>query len=159
VKDNIQTFKLAEPVANAVVYSNGDEPYFVDMNGKGQLYPTLYTIWRCPACLPALAIQAPVSKFVVKGSDLMLPGVAFGIDGGPFAAPEDMPEFQQGSGMLVFCIGNPMPIAVGEMLISKQEAIASGMKGKACKVRHALQGPAWFVSYWKLAFDVSMAAR
>ena len=26
-------------------------------------------------------------------------------------------------------------VAVGEMLVSKKEAIASGMKGKGCKVR------------------------
>ncbi|KAJ1471471.1 hypothetical protein T484DRAFT_1844063 [Baffinella frigidus] len=103
VKDNIQTAKLTEPVANG----------------------------------------APVSKFVVKGSDLMLPGVAFGVDGGPFATPEDMPEFQEGSGMLVFCVGNPMPIAVGEMLVSKKDAIASGMKGKGCKIVHCYRDSLW----------------
>eukprot|EP00961_Rhodomonas_salina_P238066 3217569-Rhodomonas_salina.1 len=30
--------------------------------------------WHVPTLLPSLPIQAPVSKFVVGGADLMLPG-------------------------------------------------------------------------------------
>ena len=93
--------------------------------------------------LPALPIQAPVSKFVVGGADLMLPGVAIGIEGGPLASAADLPPLEKGGGVVIFCIGNPMPIAVGEALMDKDAMLAAGMKGKGVRVVHTYRDCLW----------------
>ena len=145
-KANVKCVKLAEP-ANATLYAVDDEPMFCDPDGKGNaLFPTIYALWKCPTMLPALPIQAPVSKFVVGGADLMLPGVAIGIEGGPLQRASDLPQFEKGSGMLILCIGNPMPIAIGEMLLTRDEAMGAletGGKGKAIKMVHTYRDSLW----------------
>eukprot|EP00281_Chroomonas_sp_CCMP1168_P020578 CAMPEP_0206234486 /NCGR_PEP_ID=MMETSP0047_2-20121206/12619_1 /ASSEMBLY_ACC=CAM_ASM_000192 /TAXON_ID=195065 /ORGANISM="Chroomonas mesostigmatica_cf, Strain CCMP1168" /LENGTH=220 /DNA_ID=CAMNT_0053658581 /DNA_START=100 /DNA_END=759 /DNA_ORIENTATION=+ len=147
LKDKLMVNKLVDP-STVTVYANDEEPYFIDIGGgKGDFFPTIYSAWKCQALgasiLPALPIQAPVSKFVINGADLMLPGVAIGIEGGPLQSPEDMPDFEQGSLMLICCIGNPMPIAVGQMTMSKKAAIAGGMKGKCMRVIHTYKDTLW----------------
>jgi len=73
----------------------------------------------------------------------MLPGVAIGIEGGPLATADDLPPFEKGSGVVIFCIGNPMPIAVGEALMDKDGMIAAGMKGKGVRVVHTYRDCLW----------------
>jgi hypothetical protein len=34
LKDNLKSIKLSEPSDRAIVYTNGDEPYFLDATGK-----------------------------------------------------------------------------------------------------------------------------
>ncbi|EKX53792.1 hypothetical protein GUITHDRAFT_100762 [Guillardia theta CCMP2712] len=86
---------------------------------------------------------APVSKFVVNGADLMLPGVAVGVEGCVVRTPEDLPDFDKGDLMLIYCVGNPMPFAIGDMLMSKKDAISSGMKGKCMRVLHTYRDSLW----------------
>eukprot|EP00961_Rhodomonas_salina_P172275 2323302-Rhodomonas_salina.1 len=34
--------KLSEPNSSSVVYLNDEQPYFVDVTGKGVIFPTIY---------------------------------------------------------------------------------------------------------------------
>ena len=59
-----------------VLYSLSEhEPLVVDLNSKNELLPTLYFLSKCPQALRQFVIHSPVSEFVLKGADLMLPGV------------------------------------------------------------------------------------
>lgn len=74
-------------------------PLFFDSDGRNNLFPTVYALWRvrqlasaveseassssaavgAPAtgggcCCPPLVVHPPVSKFVLNGADVMLPG-------------------------------------------------------------------------------------
>ena len=52
--------------------------YFFQMKvyNKDCVYPTLYLLWKWPNFLPCICIHSPVSQFILRGADLMLPGVS-----------------------------------------------------------------------------------
>jgi translation initiation factor 2D len=59
-----------------VLYSISDnEPLAIDLNSKNQLLPTLYFLSKFPTALRQFVIHSPVSEYVLKGADLMMPGV------------------------------------------------------------------------------------
>ena len=59
-----------------VLYSISDtEPIAVDLNSKNKLLPTLYFLSKFPTALRQFVVHSPVSEFVLKGADLMMPGV------------------------------------------------------------------------------------
>lgn len=75
-------------------------PLFFDSDGRNNLYPTVYALWRVrkitaasgatptagaaegvagvgergAGCCPTLVVHPPVSKFLLNGADVMLPG-------------------------------------------------------------------------------------
>jgi translation initiation factor 2D len=61
--------------SKTIIYAVGDIPYFYDVAGRNNIYPTLFTLWRFPHALRCFVIHAPVSEYVMKGADLMLPGL------------------------------------------------------------------------------------
>ncbi|CAN0182358.1 unnamed protein product, partial [Hapterophycus canaliculatus] len=104
--DGIEVVKLA---TRALVYFHvpSKTPLFFDSDGRNNLFPTVYALWRvrqivptseagtsAPApmsagggggdggtgeggrgcCCPPLVVHPPVSKFVLNGADVMLPG-------------------------------------------------------------------------------------
>jgi translation initiation factor 2D len=48
---------------------------FFDPNGKGRVFPTVYTLWAFPNAMKSLLTFSEVSPKVLGGADLMLPGV------------------------------------------------------------------------------------
>ncbi|CBZ50690.1 gm12258, related [Neospora caninum Liverpool] len=55
------------------VYLCRGEPIFFEVNGV--ILPSVYALWQCPEMLPTFVVHAPVSSFILKGADLMLPGI------------------------------------------------------------------------------------
>jgi predicted ribosome-associated RNA-binding protein Tma20 len=49
---------------------------FYDLDGRNNIFPTLYFLWKFPTAINCFIIHEPVSEFVMKGADLMLPGLA-----------------------------------------------------------------------------------
>lgn len=92
-QDGIEVVKLA---TRALVYFHvpSKTPMFFDSDGRNNLFPTVYAMWRLQAnataasgatvepadagaggaCCPPLVVHPPVSKFVLNGADIMLPG-------------------------------------------------------------------------------------
>uniref|UniRef100_H3GL66 SUI1 domain-containing protein n=1 Tax=Phytophthora ramorum TaxID=164328 RepID=H3GL66_PHYRM len=111
-------------------------PLLFDVSGKGDLCFTVYALWRAPSLLPPLEVHAPVSEFVLRGADVMLPGVVF-------ASVEQLESLRKGELRAVYARGNPCAIAVGEMLVDGAEVERSGKKGRALKLWHVVGDSLW----------------
>jgi len=61
--------------SRTLIYSVDDVPYFFDVNGRCDLYPTVFGLWKVPHLMPQVVIHSPVSTFVLRGADLMAPGI------------------------------------------------------------------------------------
>ncbi|POM68081.1 Ligatin [Phytophthora palmivora] len=112
------------------------EPLVFDITGKGDLCLSVYALWRAPALLPPLVVHAPVSEFVLRGADVMLPGVVF-------TSVEQLQSLRKGELRAVYARGNPCAIGVGEMLVDAAEVESSGKKGRALKLWHVVGDSLW----------------
>lgn len=121
----------------SLLYQAGDvAPAFFDVEGKGELFPCLTTLWQHPYMMQELTIHAEVSKFVLNGADLMLPGVivpANGIAG--------LGTVTKGQRRCIKIEGNPYPIAVGKMLVNQTQL--EKLKGKGLEVLHVYKDALW----------------
>ncbi|CAM9725777.1 unnamed protein product, partial [Discosporangium mesarthrocarpum] len=138
-KDGIEVVKLA---SKALVYIHvpTKTPLFFDADGRGNIYPTVYALWATAgtgssACCPSLVVHAPVSKFVLNGADIMLPGVVV-------RDPSEA-NYMLGERRCVVANGNPTPYAVGEMLRDSEGIVMCGMTGKGLKVMHCYLDFLW----------------
>lgn len=120
-----------------LLYVAGDQPpAFFDAEGRGELYPTLTTIWQHPYIMLELTIHAPVSKFVLNGADLMLPGVMV-----PANGVAGFGTVTKGQKRCIKIDGNPYPIAVGKMLVNQTQM--EKLKGKGLEVLHVYKDALW----------------
>ena len=124
-----KTYQEIKYKSGATVYfeqrsDNEDDllPLLFDAGG-GELFPTVYAMWKMPSLLPPLEINAEVTPFIFRGADLMLQGVY----------PESVRDaFDAGQRRCVIARGNPLPLAVGSMLLSSDEVKINGInKGVA----------------------------
>eukprot|EP00198_Chlamydomonas_reinhardtii_P001918 XP_001691254.1 predicted protein [Chlamydomonas reinhardtii] len=130
----LECVKLASP-SRVVLYLHDGSPILLDPNGKGDYAPTVFALWRWPDLLPRVYVKHPaVSRYLVGGADLMLPGVAMPAEG--------LPAFQVGQWLLAVCSpGNPAPVAVGAAVMDSSDAAArirgqvpGGCRGKLVEV-------------------------
>jgi translation initiation factor 2D len=122
-----------------VVYVNEDtrEPLAFDETGKGDaMCASVYALWRLSALLPRLEVHAPVSEFVLRGADVMLPGVVF-------TSLEEVQALRKGELRAVFARGNPHAFAVGELLVDAEDIQKHGKKGKGLRVLHYYGDELW----------------
>mmetsp|Transcript_12603 Transcript_12603/g.28558 ORF Transcript_12603/g.28558 Transcript_12603/m.28558 type:complete len:581 (-) Transcript_12603:83-1825(-) len=132
--DQVKVSKLDN---RCLLYSQGDGPAtFFDLEGRGELFPTLHTLWMHPQILPELTIYAPVSKFVLNGADLMLPGVIV-----PANGVAGFGGVSKGQKRCIKIEGNPYPIAVGKMLVNQTQM--EKLKGKGLEVCHVFKDLLW----------------
>lgn len=120
-----------------LLYQAGEAPpCFFDVEGRGEVYPCMTTLWQHPFMMQELTIHPPVSKFVLNGADLMLPGVivpANGIAG--------LGTVSKGQRRCIKIEGNPYPIAVGKMLVNQTQM--EKLKGKGLEVQHVFKDMLW----------------
>ncbi|RLN65563.1 hypothetical protein BBP00_00002776 [Phytophthora kernoviae] len=124
--------------SRVVVYAAEEtkEPLLFDVSGKGDLCFTVYALWRAPTLLPPLLVHAPVSEFVLRGADVMLPGVVF-------TSAEELGSLRKGELRAIYARGNPYAIGVGELLVDAAEVERSGKKGRALKLWHVVGDSLW----------------
>lgn len=72
-KASVTVIKLA---SRSLIYTVNDIPLLFDKEGRNDLYPTVFFLWRFPHALRNIIIHSPVSDFILNGADLMLPGLA-----------------------------------------------------------------------------------
>lgn len=116
-----------------------DLPVFFDPEGRGEIYPTLHTLWLHPNIMPELTIHDGVSKFVLNGADLMLPGVVVPANG--VAGFGTVAKNQK---RCIKVEGNPYPIAVGKMLVNQSQM--EKLKGKGLEPTHIFKDALWMYS-------------
>lgn len=76
-----------------------------------------------------------VSGRILGGADLFLQGV--------IASPENPPEFLANSVRTLGVPGNPIPFAVGLMVVSSTSAKKDGWKGRGLNVLHVFGDLLW----------------
>lgn len=137
-KNSVELTKFAAKFSG---YGIPDEriPFFLDLDSKGQLLrlmPTLHGLWRCPNLVPlTFLIPSAVSVPIIGGADVMLPGILVPRGG--------LPPFKKGVTCTIRVAGNPAPIAVGETLLDRSDAVAAGMRGRGIRVIHHYGDALW----------------
>eukprot|EP00210_Caulerpa_lentillifera_P001435 g1377.t1 len=113
--ESLTVAKLKSP-HRGVLYIEDGVPVVLDTTGKGDLVPTLVVLWQFPNLLPRITLKHfTVSKFILNGADLMLPGVTTPFNGG----------FLQGTLVSICIPGNPAPFAFGYASMSSTQAMQS----------------------------------
>lgn len=114
-------------------------PLFLDLNGHGDLCPTVLALWRCPELLPCVWVPSAVSSYLLNGADLMLPGI--------LNTTESLGRFAAGSRAAVYVAGNPAALGVGAWALSSRDmadAPSPGdMKGKGLAMIHTYRDALW----------------
>ncbi|XP_023221006.1 eukaryotic translation initiation factor 2D-like [Centruroides sculpturatus] len=128
-KDEITHMKLLANNGHTItVYCIGQNPsFFVDEN---VIYPTVYTLWKFPDLLPVLTTWPLVFDKLIRGADLMLPGLIIDQD------DENLDSLKIGDVCAVKLAGNKSAIAVGTLAVTGNELKLKGKKGKAMILVH-----------------------
>ena len=82
-KGNVTITKLA---SKTLVYSMENIPYFFDIAARNDYCPTVFALWRAPQILRSIVIHPSVSGYLLKGADLMIPGIV-NVQGKPCVMP------------------------------------------------------------------------
>eukprot|EP01112_Ceratiomyxa_fruticulosa_P020694 TRINITY_DN7131_c0_g1_i1.p1 TRINITY_DN7131_c0_g1~~TRINITY_DN7131_c0_g1_i1.p1 ORF type:complete len:615 (-),score=137.22 TRINITY_DN7131_c0_g1_i1:87-1931(-) len=122
-KEEVSVLKIAQ--SRMLIYLLGKEPILFDPNDDNDIYPTAFTLHKIPNILPTLTIFPPVLHYILKGANLMLPGVA----------DDNIGVCQIGDKRSVVLMGTSFPIAVGTMAIASRTGIIE-RKGIALSVIH-----------------------
>ena len=116
-------------VSRTLLYTLEGNVLFFDVEGRNNLYPTIYTLSKYPDMLINIYVWSPVSRFILKGADFMIPG---------FATLEGTEQIREKSKCCLRVIGNPVPFAVGTSLIDYRKLVVDrAEKGKALSVLHS----------------------
>ena len=120
-----------------LLYHVGDgSPLFIDVEARGELFPTLQMLWQHLDIMQEVTIHPQVSHYVVNGADLMLPGIIV-----PANGIQGMGSVTKGQKRCIKIEGNPFPIAVGKMLVN--QAQFEKLKGKGLEVCHVFRDCLW----------------
>jgi len=85
------------------------------------VYPTVYSLWIEPNMMPVMFTHVEVSSYIFGGADLMMAGVLKRRNGTFGGMIEGQPR-------CIVSVENPIPYAVGPLLLGEQEADASKRK-------------------------------
>ena len=137
-KTNVTELRLVNKVS---IYLIEDIPYFFDIaeeigadSSRGvvdrplvTIFPTIYLLWRIPTLIKAYLIHPPVSSYILRGADLMLPGVM---------TIKNLNDLQVNEHVSIRVFGNPWPFAVGYSCVSYNSIVSNRRSGKAMTVLH-----------------------
>ncbi|GHP07443.1 hypothetical protein PPROV_000618500 [Pycnococcus provasolii] len=139
-KTPIHIVKLSN---RAFVFKAGAEgnPVFFDPEGRGVYLPTLYAIWKMPTgTVPAVCTYSEVSRKLLHGADLMMPGVV---------ASDTLGEFKLGDVRAAYVCApdgtrrHTQPFAVGTMETDSDTVAKNGLKGKGLRNIHVFGDLIW----------------
>lgn len=67
------TFKSPLGYSGSILFDNQEIPLWFQTRDS-QLYPTVYTLWKCPYLIPTIQTHPHVIDIIGNGADLMIPG-------------------------------------------------------------------------------------
>ncbi|EUD67900.1 hypothetical protein C922_01512 [Plasmodium inui San Antonio 1] len=103
---------------------------------KNDIFPTVYTLWKYPHMIPCFVIYPPASEFLMKGADLMIPGICKEVD--------NVEGLKVGSVWGVRVFNNPHLFAVGQCSVDyDSNNYFYDLKGKCLKVVHIFNDELW----------------
>ncbi|KAI1892447.1 hypothetical protein AGOR_G00133460 [Albula goreensis] len=133
-KEELNVVKIYAHKGDSVtLYVLHKNPIFFEL--EKQLYPTVYTLWRCPDLLPTFTTWPAVLQKLAGGADLMLPGVVVPLGG--------LPEVKKGECCSISVVRNRAPVAVGTATMTTAEMLGLGMKGRGVSVLHTYTDYLW----------------
>lgn len=113
IKDGELEMIKFKPPLHGYCYTLDNIPILIDRSTKGDLIPTIYTLWKAPKALPVIYLKEyQISKFILRGADLMLPGAQVEKNTGD--------GYLRGTIVSLCVPNNPMPFAVGQALMSSK---------------------------------------
>ncbi|CAH8580427.1 unnamed protein product [Schistosoma turkestanicum] len=114
------------------IYKFGNTPLIIE-NEKEYL-PTIYLLWHLPDLLPHFKIHENIVPVLMKGADLMLPGI---VTDGP-VLPCTFNKIEKDVLCCISTTSNRSPIAVGRTAMSNYDMYMSAGKGKAVSILHVM---------------------
>jgi translation initiation factor 2D len=119
------------------IYLSDGAPVVIDHSGKGDYELTYFALWRAPGALgePVVLRHCAVTRYLVRGADLMLPGVG--------RVPSTAVPFGVGKLFAVTVPGNPTPLAVGETCVGSAEFGEKESSGKFLLIRSCYRDALW----------------
>ena len=119
------------------IYLSDGAPVVIDHSGKGDYELTYFALWRAPGALgePVVLRHCAVTRYLVRGADLMLPGVG--------RVPSTAVPFGVGKLFAVTVPGNPTPLAVGETCVGSAEFDPVESSGKFLRIRSCYRDALW----------------
>lgn len=123
------------------VYTIDKVPMLFEFSENGNIYPTVYYMWNNQKTFPVLICHEPVFSYLENGADLMLPGV---IRSSIFP----FPTFRKGAPVAIAFYSSETetvsgPSAVGCSMMSSEEMVVCGFKGKGVQVLHVFRDQLW----------------
>ncbi|CXI30620.1 translation initiation factor SUI1, putative [Plasmodium berghei] len=118
------------------IYFSKNNPVLVSINNL--IFPTVYTLWKFPRMIPCFVIYPPASEFLLRGADLMIPGICKNID--------DLDKLKPGAIWGVRVFNNPYIFAVGECCVEYNNNNMKDLytsKGKCLKLVHTFTDELW----------------
>eukprot|EP00002_Diphylleia_rotans_P038077 TRINITY_DN8602_c0_g1_i1.p1 TRINITY_DN8602_c0_g1~~TRINITY_DN8602_c0_g1_i1.p1 ORF type:complete len:668 (-),score=166.90 TRINITY_DN8602_c0_g1_i1:32-2035(-) len=137
-KDDITCQRVVASSGIHLIYTVLSEPLFIDAEQKGDLFPTLYAIWRAPSIVDSVTIHVPVFKYIQSGADLMLPGIRL-----PPGGIAELGPLKIGERRAIVLSNHPAAVAVGSLLVGNDHIRKNGMKGKGIRVVHFFKDYVW----------------
>ncbi|KAK4530217.1 hypothetical protein CCYA_CCYA03G1074 [Cyanidiococcus yangmingshanensis] len=122
--------KCSSPKANLFVVDK--EPVLFQPARSALYFPTVYALWKVRRW-PVLETTQEVSKFLLGGADLMLPGIF---------RDRSSTAWDVGQVFAVCVRGNPCPFAIGVTLLGSSNS-DKNVKGKALSVEHFVGDALW----------------
>ncbi|SOV22444.1 translation initiation factor SUI1, putative [Plasmodium sp. DRC-Itaito] len=117
-----------------VIYFSKNIPVLFSINNV--IYPTVYTLWKFPKMIPCFVIYPPASEFLLRGADLMIPGICKEID--------NTDKMKEGCIWGVRVFNNPYLFAVGDCAIEyNNNKMFYDLKGKCLKLVHIFNDEIW----------------
>ncbi|KAL0119266.1 hypothetical protein PUN28_009686 [Cardiocondyla obscurior] len=117
------------------VYCVAKIPMFFQLDPYDTLlFPTIYTLWHHPHLLKSFTTHAPVVSKLVKGADLMLPGLVL-------KEPVTLYSFgklPKGTPMSINTEENKAAVAVGVTALSSEDMYLAAGHGKCVEVFHVI---------------------
>eukprot|EP00915_Cephaloidophora_sp_WS-2016_P010646 GHVH01015632.1.p1 GENE.GHVH01015632.1~~GHVH01015632.1.p1 ORF type:complete len:638 (+),score=81.75 GHVH01015632.1:76-1989(+) len=110
--------------------------------------PTLFSLWRCideadgkrQHVLPEVIISSGVSKFIIGGADLMLPGIEASFNG------YFIEKVVKGQIVAICVRNNPYPIAIGIAAVNCRGIASCGLSGRGVIILHCFGDLLWHMA-------------
>ncbi|KAF0978502.1 hypothetical protein FDP41_002322 [Naegleria fowleri] len=148
-----QMLRASQDIQTFNVITVDNIPMFFSIEKDEFYFPTIFALQIAPNLVDTIYISQPVSHYLLQGADLMKPGVSrnqknqnLQLAGGDKlnngGSNGGIGTFKTGDIRSIQIRGNPVPFAVGEMVMDYSE-FSSSDKGKCMEVVHIFGDYLW----------------